>query len=384
VSAAAGGLRTARVQLLAVIRKELRQTIRDRRVMFLLIVAPLLQTVIFGFAIDFQVDRVPTALADLDGSAASREHARRLLADGTLRSAHRASSAAEADRMLEQNRAAAALLLPPGFGADLGAGRPARLQVLVDGTDPNQATVAAGAASRYFGELGQRLARERGAAAGRPLPGGLQATPRIAYNPSLRSAPFMVPGVLVMVLLIITTIVTAMGLSREREMGTLEQVMVTPIRPLTLLLGKLVPFAAIGLFDVLLVLTAGAWIFDLPFRGPLLVLGVATLLYLIVTLSLGLLISTVSRTQQQSFLAGFLVLQPALLLSGVATPIRSMPAWLQAVTLLNPVRWFIEVVRANLLKGAGFGDLWPRMLILLVLGLGLLATATMRFRKRMQ
>ena len=384
MSGAPGGLRTALVQLLAVVRKEIRQTVRDRRVMFLLVVAPLLQTVIFGFAIDFQVDRIPVAVADLDRTAASREHARRLLADGTLRRAADATSAAAADALLDRNRAAAAVIFPPRFGADLDAGRTARVQVLVDGTDPNQATVAASAVSRYFGEVGQALARERAAAAGRPLPGTIQVTPRIAYNPSLRSAPFMVPGVLVMVLLIITTIVTAMGLSREREMGTLEQVMVTPIRPLVLLLGKLLPFAAIGLFDVLLVLSAGSWIFDLPFRGPLAVLGVATLLYLLVTLSLGLLISTVSRTQQQSFLAGFLVLQPALLLSGVATPIRSMPGWLQAVTLLNPVRWFIEVVRANLLKGADFADLWPRLLILLVLGLALLSAATMRFRKRMQ
>lgn len=384
MSGAPGGLRTALVQLLAVVRKEIRQTVRDRRVMFLLVVAPLLQTVIFGFAIDFQVDRIPVAVADLDRTGASREHARRLLADGTLRRAADAASAEEADGLLDRNRAAAAVIFPPRFGADLDAGRTARVQVLVDGTDPNQATVAAGAVSRYFGELGQALARERAAAAGRPLPGTIRVTPRIAYNPSLRSAPFMVPGVLVMVLLIITTIVTAMGLSREREMGTLEQVMVTPIRPLVLLLGKLLPFAAIGLFDVLLVLSAGSWIFDLPFRGPLAVLGVATLLYLLVTLSLGLLISTVSRTQQQSFLAGFLVLQPALLLSGVATPIRSMPGWLQAVTLLNPVRWFIEVVRANLLKGADFADLWPRLLILLVLGLALLSAATMRFRKRMQ
>jgi len=379
-----GGARTALVQLLAVVRKELRQTVRDRRVMFLLIVAPLLQTVIFGFAIDFQVDRVPTAVADLDRSAPSRDHARRVLADGTLRRTGEAGSAAEADRLLERNQAAAALVLPPGFGADLAAGRTARVQVLVDGTDPNRATVAAGAVSRYFGEVGQGLARERAALRGLPLPGAVEVTPRIAYNPSLRSAPFMVPGVLVMVLLIITTIVTAMGLSREREMGTLEQVMVTPIRPLVLLLGKLLPFAAIGLFDVLLVLAAGAWIFDLPFRGPLWVLGLATLLYLVVTLGLGLFISTVSRTQQQSFLLGFLVLQPALLLSGVATPIRSMPGWLQAVTTLNPVRWFIEVVRANLLKGAGFADLWTRLLILAVLGFSVLALATMRFHKRMR
>jgi ABC-2 type transport system permease protein len=287
------------------------------------------------------------------------------------------------DRLLDTDQAAAGLIFPPGFAADLAAGRPARVQVIVDGSDPVRSSTTASAAGRFFGEVGLEQARARLSAAGLRVP-GVAVTPRVLYNPRLKSPVYVVPGIMAMLLVVVTTIVTAMGLSREREMGTLEQVMVTPIRPLVLLLGKLLPFAAIGLFDVLLVLSAGAWIFDLPFRGPLSLLALATLLYLMVTLGLGLLISTVSRTQQQSFLLGFLVLQPALLLSGVATPIRSMPPWLQAVTQLNPVRWYIEVVRANLLKGAGFADLWPRLLILAMLGLSVLTAATMRFRKRLQ
>jgi ABC-2 type transport system permease protein len=165
-------------------------------------------------------------------------------------------------------------------------------------------------------------------------------------------------------------------------MGTLEQVLVTPIRPVVLLAGKMLPFLAVGLLDVLLVLSVGSWIFDLPLRGNLLVLLAATLLYLLATLGAGLLASTVSRTQQQSFLTGMLFIIPAMLLSGVVTPVRAMPGWLQQVTLLNPVRWFIEVVRANLLKGAGFADVWPRLLVQLALGVVILAVATMRFRKR--
>jgi len=189
--------------------------------------------------------------------------------------------------------------------------------------------------------------------------------------------------VLSMLLLITTTIVTAMGLAREREMGTLEQVLVTPIRPLYLLIGKMVPYFAVGLFNVLLVLALGTWVFEIPVRGSLAIVAAGSALYLLTTLGMGLLISTVSHTQQQAFLGGFLFTLPALLLSGVMTPIRSMPPWLQAVTYLNPLRYFTEVMRANLLKGAGLAELWPQLLSLLLLGLGILAGSTLRFRKRL-
>ena len=374
---------SARVQLAAVFRKEVRQTVRDRRIMFMLIVAPLLQTLVFGFAVDFDVDRVPTVVVDRDGTAESRAHARRILADGTLLRAGAARSAEEAERELDDGRAAAAVILPPRFEADLAAGRPAEVQVVLDGTDPNRATVAAGAVSRYFGEVGESLARERLLALGARAPAQIEAVPRIAYNPGLETPPYMIPGIAAMLLLVVTTIVTAMGLSREREMGTLEQVLVTPIQPLFLLVGKMAPFVVIGLVDIALLMAVGTWVFDVPLRGPLPVLLVGTLLYLMTTLGVGLLVSTVSTTQQQSFLGGFLFIMPAMLLSGVMTPIRAMPGWLQAITWLNPVRYYAEVMRTTLLRGGGFGDLWPELLALLVLGAAILATATLRFHKRL-
>jgi ABC-2 type transport system permease protein len=186
-----------------------------------------------------------------------------------------------------------------------------------------------------------------------------------------------------MLLIIVTTIVTAMGLAREREVGTLEQVMVTPIHPLWVLAGKMTPFVVIGLFDVLLLLAAGTWIFDVPIRGNLLVLALGTLLYLLTTLGTGLLISTVSQTQQQAFLGGFLFVLPAVLLSGIMTPIHSMPPWMQALTRLNPLRYYAELNRANLMKGAGLADVWPQLLALAVFGAVIFGTATLRFRKRM-
>lgn len=371
-----------RRQLWAVLRKETLQTVRDRRLMFMLVFAPVMQLLVFGFAVDFEVDRLPTVIADLDRTSASRAHLRALLADGTLVRVGEAASAEQAERALEDGRAAAAIVLPQGFGRLVDRGETASVQVLLDGSDPNRSTVAAAAVGRYFAEAGTRVALDRLAARGGPPPASLSLSPRIAYNPELETAPFMIPGVMAMLLVVVTTIVTAMGLAREREMGTLEQVMVTPIRPWTLLVGKMLPFVAIGIFDVLFALAIGAWVFDMPLRGPLPVLGAASLLYLMCTLGMGLLISTLSRTQQQAFLGGFLFVLPAILLSGVMTPIRGMPEWLQLATLLNPLRYFVEILRANLLAGAGLDLLWPRLLVLAGFGLGLLGLAALRFQKR--
>jgi ABC-2 type transport system permease protein len=373
----------AGVQLAAVFRKEVRQTIRDRRIMFLLVVAPLLQTIILGSAVNFDVDRVPTVVVDRDGTSESRMHARRMLADGTLLRSGTAGSAAEAEREIDDGRAAAAVILPPRLEADLAAGRPAEVQVVLDGSDPNRATVAGAAVSRYFGEVGESLARQRILATGATAPAQIEAVPRISYNPGLKTPPYMIPGIAAMLLLVVTTIVTAMGLSREREMGTLEQVLVTPIRPLFLLVGKMSPFVVIGLVDIALLLAVGTWLFDVPLRGPLPVLLAGTLLYLMTTLGMGLLISTVSSTQQQSFLGGFLFILPAMLLSGIMTPIRAMPDWLQVITRVNPLRYYAEVMRTTLLRGGGFRDVSSELLALLVLGGAILATATLRFQKRM-
>ena len=371
-------------QLLAVIRKETLQTAHDKRMLAMLLVAPLVQLLVFGFAVNFEVDRVPTVIADQDQSAESREHARRLLADGTLRLVGESTSVEEAEQALVTGEAAAAIVFPRGLGRDLARGESAPVQVVIDGTDPNRATVAGAAVAAYFGDASRELLQarlaQRGAAGASG--GGVAVVPRIWFNPALASAPFMIPGVMAMLLVIVTTIVTAMGLAREREMGTLEQVLVTPIRPSVLLLGKLLPYVVIGFVDVALALVVGAYVFDLPIRGGRLVIAAATFVYLLSTLGVGLLISTVSKTQQQAFLGGFLFAMPAILLSGVMTPIRSMPLWLQAVTYLNPLRYYVEAMRANLLKGAGFADLWTQLVALLVFGVGILLVATLRFRKR--
>ena len=369
-----------RLQVAAVFRKEVRQTVRDRRIMFMVVAAPMVQTLIFGFAVDFDVDKVPTEVVDLDRSAESREHARRLLADGTLLRSGESSSAEEASRKIDVGLAAAAVVMPRRLGSDLVARRPAEVQVILDGTDPNRASIAGAAASRYFGERGEELMRERLRAAGLREPGQVESVPRVAYNPRLKTAPYLVPGIAATLLVIVTTLVTAMGLSRERENGTMEQVLVTPIRPLWLLLGKLLPFLLIGLLDMGLLIGVGTWVFEVPLRGSLLVAGVGVALYLFSTLGVGLLISTVSQTQQQAFLGGFLFMLPAILLSGIMTPIRAMPDWLQAITYVNPVRHFAEVMRGVLLHGSGLGDLWFQLALLAFLGAAIMGLAVARFR----
>ncbi len=369
-------------QLGAVFRKEVLQTVRDRRMMMLLIIAPLVQTILFGYAVDFDIDDVPTVVVDASSTWTSRTHARRLLADGTLRSAGALRTAEDAVAVLDSGRAAAVVVLPKDLERDLLQSRSAAVQLLLDGTDPNRASIVAAAVGRYFGEEGRRLTHERMAGTRLEVP-QIEMIPRVAFNPSLRSPPFMIPGVLGMLLLIVTTVVTAMGMTRERETGTLEQVLVTPIRPFYLLIGKMAPFLVIGLLDVVLVLTAGIYVFEVPLRGGLDALFVATLLYLMSTLGAGLFISTVSTTQQQSFLGGFLFMLPAILLSGVMTPIASMPLWLRSVTLVNPVRYYVEALRAILLKGAGFSELGLEFLALLAIGSALLALSVARFRKRL-
>jgi ABC-2 type transport system permease protein len=291
-------------------------------------------------------------------------------------------SAEEGAAALDRGEAAAAIVIPPRFGSDLLAGRPAQAQVILDGTDPNRSNVAAGAVGRYFGEESLRRVEEAARKAGRSPPARVEVSPRLYYNASLKSPPYIVPGIAAMLLVVVTTIVTAMGLSREREQGTLEQVAVTPVPATLLLAGKMTPFVFIGFFDVLLLTAVGTWVFGVPLRGNLAVMALATLLYLLTTLGVGLLISTMSSNQQQSFLGGFLFTMPAMLLSGIMTPIISMPRWMQVLTYANPLRYYQEIARANMLKGAGFADTWPQLAALAVFGGVIFGLATARFRKR--
>jgi ABC-2 type transport system permease protein len=374
--------------LLAVMTKELRQAFRDRRMLVLLLVAPVVQLTLLGYAVDLEVDHIPTVVCDLDRTAQSRSLLAGLVAEKTITLVGAQPDPVQASLELERGEAAVAVIIPAGFARDLDRNTPVAVQVLVDGTDPNRAQVAANTAAQFFAEraVGTALARLDQLAGAeeqvRPLP-QVGLVPRILYNPRLQSSIYMVPGVAAMLLLVVTTIVTAMGIAREREIGTMEQILVTPLRPSVLLLGKCLPFALVGLVEVWAVLTVGSYLFDVPLRGSAVLITVATFLYLMTTLGVGIFISTVSRSQQQAILGGLFFLMPAILLSGFMTPIANMPAWLRPLTYLDPVRYYLEILRGCLLKAAGFADVAAQLVALAAFGVVLLTLSAARFRKRL-
>ncbi len=374
--------------LLAVMIKELRQAFRDRRTAFILLVAPVIQLIVLGYAVDLDVEHIPTVVCDQDGSPASRDLVRGLVAGSTFDRVAGVLDGDQAQALLESGEAAVAVIVPAGFGRDLARGRPVAIQVLVDGTDPNRAQVAASSANHYLTTRAVEVALERMQAAAGALgmvvsPPQVRLEPRVYYNPGLSSAGYMVPGVIAMILVVVTTIVTAMGLAREREAGTMEQLMVTPIRPAVLLAGKCLPFAVLGLLDVAAVLLVGSLLFDVPMNGPLEVVFAASALYLMTTLGAGIFVSAVTGSQQQAVLGSMFFIMPAVLLSGFMTPIENMPDWIVPLTWINPMRYFVEIMRANLLKGAGFADLIPQFLALFLFGLAILTLSALRFRKRL-
>jgi ABC-2 type transport system permease protein len=364
--------------LLNVMKKELSQTLRDRRMLATLIVSPVLQLVVFGYAIDLDVDRIPTVVCDQDGTPGSRDLTQAFFADRTFLLREDVPDPGRAQDALETGAAAAALIVPRGFALRTARADAPEVQVIIDGTDVTLAQVASNAASQFL--LLHGIGGEGGVRTGVAM---ASLVPRVMYNQRLKSAVYMLPGVLATLLLNVTAIVTAMGLARERESGTLEQILVTPIRPAVLLAGKCLPYVLFGLIDVLAILLLGNLIFDVPFRGSFGVVALGSFLYLFSTLGIGILIATVSSSQQQAMLGAFAFMLPAMLLSGFMSPISSMPAWLQPFTMLIPMRHYIEIMRGCLLKGAGLRDLAQQMVALTVLGIGILAISVARFRRRL-
>jgi ABC-2 type transport system permease protein len=371
-----------------VAKKELIQTFRDRKMLGVLLIAPVVQCVLFGFAVNLDLHAQPLAVSDSDRTRASRDLVRTLAKSDGFDLAVSALDEGDAVRALDTGRASMALLVPRGYADRLADGR-AEVALVVDGSDSNTALRAGQEAGQILSA--QAIGAQRAkigaalAAAGRAKDRGvpeLVFEPRVLYNPQLRSAVFLVPAVFALVLLVITMMLTAMGLTREKEMGTLEQIMVTPIRPAELMLGKTLPFAALGLLDLGVALSISVVVFDLPVRGSLFAVYGATLLYLMTTLGLGLFISTISATQQQAMLTAFFIMLPALLLSGHIFPIDNMPEPVRWLTLANPLRYYIEIVRGVLVKGATLADLWRQVASLAGLGLLVLGGASLRFKKR--
>jgi ABC-2 type transport system permease protein len=360
----------------------------------MLVGPPLIQLLIFGYAVNLDVEHSRVAWMDQDNTPRSRE-----LRDAFQGSRHFRITAtpgddAEVQSLLDHGSVDAVVRVLPGFGRDISRGTTAAVQILVDGTDSNTASIvaanAAGAVAAYGNnalnvQMRQRLVGSTLAAGGAvnmQVP-ALAVRSRVWFNPDLRSRNYFVPGVVVNIITLITLSLTAMAIVREREIGTMEQLMVTPIRPLELILGKTLPFAMIGLSAVLFVTGAAFLVFHIPLRGSLLLLLFASVLFLLTTLGAGLFISTICHTQQQAMMSTFLFFNPAFMLSGFTFPIRNMPLPVQYFTLLNPVRYMMEIVRGLFLKGTGITTLWPQMLALTVLGTVILSMSVLRFHKRL-
>jgi ABC-2 type transport system permease protein len=380
-----------RQRIRTIIRKEFRQVFRDPRMRGLLLFPPLMQLLIFGYAANLDVNNARIAWMDEDHSPNSRELLSQFLGSGRFLITATPSSEAEMQDAMDRGRVDGVIRVLPGFARDIERGRSTGVQVLLDGSNSNSASIvsayAAQTIARYAAEVMEDRRRQKLVASGVPMhPAIPQVTTetRVWFNPDLKSRNYFIPGVIVNIIMLTTLSLTTMAIVREKELGTMEQLMVTPIRPAELILGKTLPFVLIGLWDMLLVLAASLVIFHIPFEGSFWLLTLASLLFILTTLGAGLFISTISRTQQQANMATFLLFQPFMMLSGFTFPIRSMPAAVQWFTYFNPMRYFLEVVRGIFLKGSGFDTLWPNLAALAVFGVAILWLSVQRFHKTLE
>jgi len=364
--------------------KEFIQVFRDKRTRFILIVPPILQMLIFGYAATFEIRHVPTAVLDLDHSQESRELVSRFTSSPYFDVQRQLTDASQVRDLIDSGDATVGLEIDAGFAQKLRKGEPAPLQVILDATNSNTALIASAYVTQVALDFAQQAQQDRMESI---APQMIEQIPSVEleqrpwYNVDLSSRWFFVPGVIGSLMLVLVIMLTALAVVREREIGTLEQIMVTPIRPAEFILGKTLPFFLIGLFDVFLVGGVGTIWFQVPFRGHIVVLLTGAIFYLLCMLGVGLLISTMSSTQQQAMVTAFFFIMPAITFSGFGFPISTMPQWLQYVTYASPLRYFLIVLRGTYLKGVGMDILWPQMAAMAGLGTALLLAAMLRFRK---
>ncbi len=363
--------------------KEFIQIFRDPKMKGMIFLTPVIQVLVFGYAVTTDVKHVTTAVYDLDNSVASRELVGRFVKSGYFDVVKYITNEDQVRGLIDRGKARVVLRMNKGFEDDLRAGRTAQLQVIVDGTDSNTAGVVLDYSARIVSQFSQKILITRFTRIKGPAqkPAHVEMQTRAWFNENLESRNFYVPGVIAIIVMLITLMLTSMAVVREKEIGTMEQIMVTPITQTEFILGKTVPFAIIGIADVVVITLIGIFWFEVPIRGNLFILFIATALYLMTTLGIGLFISTVSKTQQEAMMSIFFFYFPAVLLSGFMFPIANMPEVVQWLTFLNPLRYFLVIIRGIFLKGVGPAILWPQMAALAVMGIVTLWQASRRFRK---
>ena len=370
-------------RLKSMLVKEFIQVLRDPKMRIIIFLLPVFQTVVFGYAVNTDVKEVKTAVYDLDNSPESRDVIARFAGSGYFRIEEYVNEDKRVEELIDTGTVKAVLRMNRGFGAELAAGRIAPLQILLDGTDSNTAGIVLNYAGKIAASHNDRIRTEQAARAFGPAfrVGGVEMKDRSWFNENLESRNFYVPAVIANIVFIITMLLSSMAVVREKEIGTMEQIIVTPIRRSEFILGKTIPFILIGFIDVALITLVAAFWFDVPIRGSIPLLFGATALFLMSSLGFGLLISTISRTQQQAMMSAFFFIFPAMLLSGFAFPIENMPETIQWLTFLNPLRYYLVIIRGIFLKGVGIEILWHQFLALFLLGAIILGFAVSRFRK---
>jgi ABC-2 type transport system permease protein len=377
------------------IRKEFIQTLREPRMRVMLFLPPLIQLLIYGFSVNLDVDSARIAWMDQDRSPESRELESEFLGSGRFTVVANPTGEKEMQELLDRGKVDGVVRVLPGFAHDVERGRATSVQVLLDGTNSNTASIVSGYAgqsiARYSNEVMEQRQRGKLVAATMSSNGpvaaavpSVESETRVWFNPDLKSRNYFVPGVVVNIIMLVTLSLTAMAIVREKEIGTMEQLMVTPLKPVELILGKTLPFVLIGFWDMVLVVGASLLIFHVPFAGSFATLCLAAFFFILTSLGAGLFISTISKTQQQANMSTFLFFQPFMMLSGFTFPVRNMPLAVQYFTYLNPMRYFMEIVRGIFLKGSGVAVLWPQMLALAVFGVIVLSLSVQRFHKHLE
>ncbi len=367
------------------VRKEFIQLFRNPMTLRMIFVVPLIQTLLFGYVTTTDVKHIRLLVCDLDRSAYSRGLAARLTNTGYFTKVAETTDLKEIDRYLDQGRAKVAVVFPDGLSADVTAGRSGTVQFLIDGSNSSEASIAQGYLSRVLSDESIRIIKKQLSQQGKTdeLEMPVDTRPRVWFNPELKSVYYMIPGLICVVLFQMTSMLTALGIVREKEQGTMEQVIVSPLTTVELIAGKTLPFALMALIDVVLVMLLGTLWFGVALKGSLLHLGLATIIFIFTVLGIGMLVSTVSHTQPQAMMTNQFFMATNLLLSGFMFPISSMPKIMQYVTYLVPLRYYIEIVRSIFLKGTGPWAWWPQLLFLLIFGVCTFSFSALRFKKRL-
>ncbi|HIE38019.1 MAG TPA: ABC transporter permease [Anaerolineales bacterium] len=368
---------------ITVARKELLHIVRDRRTMAVMFLIPIVQLFLLGYAATTDIEHLRTTVLDGDRTPQSRELIEAYRASNYFDIVAYVADEDELARMMDRGTVWAGLIIPAGYGADVVSGQTASVAFVIDGSDPNVAN-AVFAASQQVGQAQSMRIIERRLGISPDEMTALEVRSRVWYNPEMKSVNFMIPGLIAMILFTITIMLTSLAIVREREQGTIEQLMVTPIRPIELVVGKVTPYIAVAFFNVLEVLAIGVYWFGVPIHGSLGLLMALAAVFLMTSLGIGIFISSVTNTQQEAMLTVWMMLLPSIFLAGFFFPLEAMPKFLQAISYFIPLRYMLVIIRGIILKGVGIGPLADQVVPLLLFGVSILIFAATRFRKRLE